>query len=198
MISASIYINRVNKLSGVLIIQLSPQNIVYSLISATACSLSCGRMLGANRMLVTESLPQDVAHYNSVPSIASLRGLNCSLFPWDVEFSSSNHTARRKCLHFRGLEQAAAKIYINGAKNTCFFRILSNLSPIFFLINTPDKLSFTNKYAYSLCQTHFLAKNKFLSLFIHVKLKDLLFFLLIFEDFVQISHLFYIMILLFN
>ncbi len=39
-----------------------------------------------------------------------------------------------------GVEQAFAPIYINGAKNTCFFRILSNLSPIFFLINTPVKI----------------------------------------------------------
>jgi hypothetical protein len=91
---------------------------------------------GGNRMLVTESLPQDVVFLDSVPSIATLWGLIYSLFPRDVEFSSSNHTARRKCLHFRGLEQAAAKIYINIPKNTGFFKNYTQQVLLFFVKST--------------------------------------------------------------
>lgn len=38
-------------------------------------------------------------------------------------------------MHFRGVEQAAAKIYIHGAKNTVFFKMEPNIHPDFFLIN---------------------------------------------------------------
>ena len=70
--------------------------------------------------------------------IATLvQGLNCSLFP-RLNWLHRIDTARRKCVHFRGLKQAAAKIYINGAKNTCFLRNMTNTFPNFFLINTSD------------------------------------------------------------
>ncbi len=38
-------------------------------------------------------------------------------------------------MHFRGVEQAAAKIYIHGAKNTVFFKMEPNIHPDCFLIN---------------------------------------------------------------
>ncbi len=105
------------------------------LISATACSLSCGRMLGQ----------QDVGHGVVATGrgalrlrslIATLRGLIYSLFLRDIEFSSSNHTARRKCLHFRGVEQASAPIYINGLKNTEFFKNYTKQTPPIFVKST--------------------------------------------------------------
>jgi len=84
-------------------------------------------------MLVMESLPQNVVFLDSVPSIATLQeGLSSSLFPWDIEFASSNrHRTKKMRMHFRGLEQAAAKIYINGFKNTEFFE---NCAKYVFLI----------------------------------------------------------------
>ncbi|WP_312754128.1 hypothetical protein, partial [Rummeliibacillus suwonensis] len=55
--------------------------------------------------------------------IATLWGLIYSLFPRDIELASSNqHRTKEMRMHFRGLEQAAAKIYINIPKNTGFFK----------------------------------------------------------------------------
>ncbi|WP_146549086.1 hypothetical protein [Rummeliibacillus suwonensis] len=64
--------------------------------------------------------------------IATLRGLIYSLFPRDVELASSNqHRTKEMRMHFRGVKQAAAKIYINGFKNTEFFE---NCTKYVFLI----------------------------------------------------------------
>ena len=83
-----------------------------------------------NRMLVTESLPQDVAPFRLRSLIATLRVLIYSLFPRDIEFASSNpHRTKEMRMHFRGLEQAAAKIFINGLKNTEFFKTMPNRHP---------------------------------------------------------------------
>ncbi len=40
-------------------------------------------------------------------------------------------------MHFRGVEQASAPIYANGAQNTYFRKIIENINLNFFLINTP-------------------------------------------------------------
>ena len=67
---------------------------------------------GGNRMLVTKSLPQDVAFLDFVPSIATLWGLIYSLFPRDIELASSNqHRTKEMRMHFRGVEQASTPIY---------------------------------------------------------------------------------------
>jgi len=39
-------------------------------------------------------------------------------------------------MHFRGLEQAAAKIYINAPKNTGLFKNYTKQTPLFFAKST--------------------------------------------------------------
>ena len=39
-------------------------------------------------------------------------------------------------MHFRGLEQAAAKIYINGPKNTGVFKNYAKRTPLIFVKST--------------------------------------------------------------
>ncbi|WP_146550056.1 hypothetical protein [Rummeliibacillus suwonensis] len=69
--------------------------------------------------------------------IATLRGLIYSLFPRDIELASSKqHRTKEMRMHFRGLEQAAAKIYINGLKNTGLFKNYTKQTPLFFAKST--------------------------------------------------------------
>ncbi len=79
-------------------------------------------------------------------------------------------------MHFRGVEQAAAKIYINGLKNTEFFKSYAKQTPLIFVKSTRvDKKEtcqrvgmvdrFFHKVPFKIVDVYFtVTSNKFLQL----------------------------------